>query len=414
MWVKILFVAQDFPWPARLGTHLRSQQVVATLATLGELDIFSLIYPNRADPCDVPPDIEVARVEVVTSSKPVYSFGRRMRWLATSGLPLEIVASEPAPLRARFHAWAGSHYDLVWINKASTFELLGRPALGRTIVDLDDLEDQKILTRLDVLRGQPSDGVRGWVHRRGAAFQARRNASRWARLQETVARSVDTVLVCSDHDVERAGLTNAVVVPNGYEPPEQPAGRVQVGDPPSVLFQGSMRYGPNTDGARWFVTEIAPLLRDRLPDTRIRLVGDPDGSVVRLDHPPEVTVVGFVESMATELARADLVVVPLRYASGTRLKILEALAHRIPVVSTTVGAQGLGLEPGRHLLVADDAESFAQACVSALTQPALRERLVADGQAAFLERHQWSVARERIRTVALGSQAPAPSGSGSP
>ncbi len=411
--MKILFVAQDFPWPARLGTHLRSQQVVATLAALGELDIFSLIYPNRADPCDVPPDVEVARVEVVTSTKPVYSFGRRLRWLATSGLPLEVVAAESAPLRARFQAWAGSHYDLVWINKASTFELLGRPALGRTIVDLDDLEDQKILTRLDILRQQPSDGVRGWIHRRGAASQARRNAARWARLQQTVARSVDTVLVCSDHDVGHAGLTNAVVVPNGYEPPEHPAGRAQVGDPPSVLFQGSMRYGPNTDGARWLVTEIAPLLRDRIPSVRIRLVGDPDGSVTRLDHPPEVTVVGFVESMAAELAVADLVVVPLRYASGTRLKILEALAHRIPVVSTSIGAQGLGLEPGRHFLVADDADSFARACVSALTQPDLRERLVTEGQAIFLQRHQWSFARQRIRDLALGSQTPAPSGPGS-
>jgi glycosyltransferase involved in cell wall biosynthesis len=411
--MRILFVAQDFPWPARLGTHLRSQQVIASLAPLGELDVFSLIYPNRADPCEIPPDIDVTRVEVVTSPKPVYSLGRRLRWLVTSGLPLEVVASESALLRTRFHAWAQNHYDVVWINKASTFEVLGRPDLGRTIVDLDDLEDQKILTRLDVIRRQPPDrGVRSRIHRHGAVLQARRNAARWSRLQRNVARAVDTVLLCSEHDLERAGLVNAVVLPNGYEPPDRPVGRLPVGDPPTVLFQGSMRYGPNTDGARWLVTDIAPLIRDHLPAARVRLVGDPDGAVTVLDDPPAVTVVGFVESMTPELAGADLAVVPLRYASGTRLKILEALAHRIPVVSTTIGAQGLGLEPGRHLLVADDAASFARACVSALTQPALRERLVAEGQAAFLQNHQWSLARERIRALALGSEAPAPSGPG--
>jgi hypothetical protein len=228
-----------------------------------------------------------------------------------------------------------------------------------------------------------------------------------------VARSVDTVVVCSQDDLDMAHLPNAAVVPNGYESPERPAGRLQLSDVPVVVFQGDMHYGPNTEGARWFVTEIAPLIRKQLPDLRVRLVGDPDGVVKRLDHRPEVTVVGRVESMDDELAGADIIVAPLLYASGTRLKILEALAHRIPVVSTTIGAQGLGLESERHILMADDAESFAGACIRLLTEPDLRERLVAEGQAAFLGNHQWSVARERIRAVALGAPAAAPSGPGS-
>jgi len=412
--MKILCVLQDFPWPTRLGTHLRSQQVVTCLAGMGELDLFSLVYPNRPEPCDLPPDVRVARLEVVTSAKPDYSVGRRLRWLMSRGRPLEVIAAESAALRARFAAWADDSYDLVWIHRAGTFELIGRPRLGRTIVDLDDLEDQKILGRLDAMRRQPSSGgVRGAVHRHAAAAQAGRNASRWVRFQQGVARSVDTVVLCSQDDLEVAGLPNAVVVPNGYDAPENPLGHLDVGDPPVIMFQGSMRYGPNTDGARWFVTDIAPLVRRQLPGLQIRLVGDPDGVVRGLDRRPQVTVVGSVESMDGELARADLAVVPLRYASGTRLKILEALAHRIPVVSTTIGAEGLGLEPGRHLLVADDAEGFARACVAALTQPELRGRLVAEGQAAFLQSHQWSRAHERIRSLALGSTAPAGRGPGS-
>jgi glycosyltransferase involved in cell wall biosynthesis len=411
--MKILCVVEDFPWPARGGAHLRSQQVITSLAAVGELDLFSLTYPNRPDPCDLPPDVGVARLEVTVSPKPVYSVGRRLGWLVARSLPLEVVASQSSALRARFESWVAESYDVVWINRASTFELLGRPDLGRTIVDLVDLEDQKIRTRLGAMRAQPViGGVRGRIHRQFARLQAERNALRWTRFQRSVARTVDTVVVCSQDDFELADFSNSTVVPNGYEPPVHPLGRIKVGDPPIVLFQGGMHYGPNTDGARWFVTEIAPLIRAHLPNVQVRLVGDPDGVVRLLDHPPEVVVVGVVESMEGELARADVAIAPLRYASGTRLKILESLAHRIPVISTTIGAQGLGLEPGRDLLVADDAEGFALACVSALTDLSMRERLVADGQAAFLEHHQWSNARERIRATVLASPAQTSRGRG--
>jgi hypothetical protein len=412
--VKLLCLVPDFPWPTRVGTHLRSQQVITSLAALGQLDLFSLVYPNRPDPCDLPPTVTVSRLEVVTSPKPVYSVGRRMRWLVNRERPLEVVAAESAAVRARFEAWADPPYDLVWVGRAHTFELLGRPDLGRTIVDLDDLEDEKIRGRLAAMRRRPPEGgVRRRLHTEVAALQARRNARDWQRFQHGIARSVDTVVLCSPDDRATAGFSNAAVVRNGYEPPEHPLGRVDVGHPPVVLFQGSMRYGPNTDGAVWFVSEIAPLIRAQMPDVQVRLVGDPDGVVDNLDHRPEITVVGHVASMEEELARADLVVAPLRYASGTRLKILEALAHRIPVVSTAVGAQGLGLEAGRHLLVADDPGAFARACVAALTEPALRKQLADEGETAFLQNHQWSQARQHITALALGSPAPAPSGPGS-
>ena len=393
---------------------MRSQQVIAALATLGTIDLFSLAYPNRPDPCHLPPGSEVARLEIVTASKPKYSASRRLRWLATRGRPLEVIAAESERVRTHFDAWVNGPYDLVWVSRASTFELLGRPQLGRTIIDFDDLEDQKIRGRLEAMRRQAAaGGVRGRLLRTATVLQGRRNALRWTRLQKRVAESVDTVVLCSQEDMAVADLPNAVVVPNGYEPPSHPVGRHDVGDPPVILFQGSMRYGPNTDGAGWLVNDIAPLIRRQLPDVRVRLAGDPDGVVAALDHPPEITVVGYVASIEAELAKADLVVAPLRYASGTRLKILEALAHRIPVVSTTIGAQGLGLEAGRQLLVADDPESFAQACVSALTEPLLRANLADEGEAVFLQNHQWSQARERIRALVLNNPASGSSGSGS-
>jgi glycosyltransferase involved in cell wall biosynthesis len=104
--------------------------------------------------------------------------------------------------------------------------------------------------------------------------------------------------------------------------------------------------------------------------------------------------------MEPELARADLAVVPVRYGGGTRLKILESFAHRVPVVSTTVGAEGLDVEDGVHLLLADEPDDFALACERLLTDAALRSRVVDAAHERYLQRYESSVARQRIRRVA--------------
>jgi len=133
----------------------------------------------------------------------------------------------------------------------------------------------------------------------------------------------------------------------------------------------------------------------------VRLVGEPDNSVIRLDDPPKVSVVGRVDSMEPELAGADLVAVPIRYGSGTRVKILEAFAHRLPVVATTLGAEGLGVEPDVHLLVADTPPAFAAACIRLLEDRDLRLRLTEEANRFFLERYQWVYARDRMKNLIL-------------
>jgi glycosyltransferase involved in cell wall biosynthesis len=170
------------------------------------------------------------------------------------------------------------------------------------------------------------------------------------------------------------------VIPNGYRSVAHPLGRLAVGSPPTLLFAGLLRYPPNIEAARWLAGEVAPRVRDRVPDLTVRLVGEHGPELDGLDDPPRVSLVGRVSDMDAELARADLVVVPVRYGSGTRVKILEAFAHRIPVVSTSVGAEGIGGTDGVHLLLGDDVPTLADAVARLLTEPDLR-RTVTD--AAF-------------------------------
>jgi glycosyltransferase involved in cell wall biosynthesis len=221
---------------------------------------------------------------------------------------------------------------------------------------------------------------------------------------------VDRVLLSSRLDARRLGAPNAEVVVNTIPRPGDPVGKGAVGDPIELLFQATFDYEPNVDGALWLASEVAPLIRSEIPGARIRLVGHETAAVTALDHPPEVSVVGRVPSMEPELARADLIVVPIRFGSGTRLKILEAFAHRVPVVSTSIGAEGIDAEDGVHLLIADSPAEFAAACKLLCSMPPLRQRLVDAAEQLYLQRYTTSSATARVHELAreLVPSAPSP------
>ncbi len=400
-WVKSLVVAQEFPWPSDTGAMYRLAKVVETMTRLGEVDLFAFTHPNRDGPRLVPPGLLVRRLKVATAPVPDPSVSRHIRWGRKSGRPPDLNKSAAVSIRSDFDAWVDGRYDFVWFSRMGTFEWLGRPQVGPTVVDLDDLEDSKIRLHLSNVLVGGSQNPRERLHHRVTSVKERLRAWRWQGRQASVAAQVDRVIVCSEHDRARLALTNVTVIPNGFDAPSRPRGRDEVSSSPTLLLPGFFWYGPNSDAATWLATAIAPRVRMKVPGARVRLVGLVPPWLARLDDPPAFTVVGHVDSMEPELCSADLVAVPIRFGSGTRVKILEAFAHRIPVVSTTLGAEGLGAEDGRHLLLSDDADGFAANCVRLLEEPDLRRALVEAAHSLFLERHQWSYACEDIRALAL-------------
>jgi glycosyltransferase involved in cell wall biosynthesis len=399
--MKILFVASDFPWPKVQGGHLRLATAVEALAGLGETDLFAL-HDFRREDLTPPSTAPVARLKTVPQRGAPHQVRWRAAWLVHRGIPLEVARErmDPTP-RLELGAWARDSYDLVWFDRAAMFERTGRPRLGPTIVDFHDLEDVKARLRMQIMRNQSSSRAAAASIRRSLAIaQTTLNAKDWRRFQHSVAGEVDRVVLSSPLDVQRSGLVNAVVVPNTYERPERALGQLEVEKPPVLLFQGTFDYAPNVDAADWLVEEVLPRLRQRIPDIRLRLVGKPVPGVTRHNQPPTITVVGEVPAMEPELSGAHVAVVPIRYGSGTRLKILESFAHRVPVVSTTIGAEGLDAEHGVHLLLADDPDAFAAACARLLTEPELREQLVGSAEKLYLERYERSLARDRIVAIA--------------
>jgi polysaccharide biosynthesis protein PslH len=397
--LKILMVAEDFPWPPHGGGSVRLVKVIEALTSLGELDLLTL-YDRRRTRLDLPESVQLRRLKTVGYPQEVGAWRWRTRWMFHRGVPIEVdLRNGDLSPRDAFASWVDDRYDLVWFSTAALFHWMGRPRLGPTIVDFIDLEDQKELRRARILKShRPSSGLQ---RLRSSVSLARAyvNARDWQQFQRSIASGADRIILCSHLEVENCGFDNAVDVVTAFRRPDRPAGRQEVGDPPVLLFQGELTYAPNVDAAKWLVNSVAPHLHARMPDAEIRLVGNPNRGVKLLHRSPAVTVVGRVPDMVPELGRADVSVVPIRYGGGIRNKILEAFAHRIPVVSTTIGAEGLDVAHGVHLLLADTPEDFAAACERLLTDFELRKRLVDAAEQRYLETYEWTPTRERIRTI---------------
>ena len=386
--MRTLVVADNVPWPARGGAIIRLANVVEAMARVSELDLF-IMHDTSRSTISVPDDVPVVRATGVQYPRSSSQVRWRLAWAFRRGVPLEVVMARPdsAP-RLALAEWARAPYDVVWFSTAASYEWTGRPDLGPTVVDLMDLEDLKAEVRLQLL-ADDIRSARGWASLRArlAWCQARLNGRDWRWFQLSVASQVQRVVVPSELDAIRSSFSNVAVVPNTYPRPIRPVGEPDAERSPIVLLQGNLGYPPNIDAALWFSTVIAPRIRARVPELELRLVGRPATSVQKLHEPGVVTVVGEIPSMDTELARASVAVVPIRYGGGTRVKILESFAHRVPVVSTRLGAEGLEVEDGVHLLFADDPDEFAAASVRLIEDATLRTRIANKAQQLYLTRY---------------------------
>lgn len=399
--MRTLVIAGDYPWPEDRGPRMRLAMTLRGLRRCGPVELCSVISRFRTD--FGPPDPALGLAEVARigfDNRPATGLGL-VATLARPSMPLSLPWQDRAAVQRTLARFMSGRYDLVWVFGARPWVLSGEQIFAPTIVDLDDLEDQKIKARLSV----PRPPALTWperVRRLGSSALAHTEIRRWRRLHGHAANRASAIVVCSSLDAGRADLGGArvAVVPNGYRSVERPVGRSRVGTPPTVLFQGLLSYPPNIDAARVLADEVGPILRGLVPGVQIRLVGEHGPELTALHDPPRVIVVGRVPDITVELARADIVAVPIRYGSGTRVKIIEAFAHRIPVVSTGLGAEGLGAADGVHLLVGDEPAALADACARLLVEPQLRARITSEAHALFAGSFSTDVIEERIASLA--------------
>lgn len=221
---------------------------------------------------------------------------------------------------------------------------------------------------------------------RGEALRYRRHL---LRLLPRYRAAIAVSTIEADELRRSAGIP-IWVIPTGVDTAATRPAPEQEG-PPRLVFTGTLGYPPNSQGICWFADQAWPEVLRLLPDARLDVVGRaPPASVLALDEREGITVVGPVPVMAPHYARAHAVVVPILTGAGIRVKIVEAMAAGRAIVSTSLGYEGLPfVQPGRHLLVADDPHDFAMAAVRLLTQAALRRDIAANARALAEQHYDW-------------------------
>jgi sugar transferase (PEP-CTERM/EpsH1 system associated) len=161
-------------------------------------------------------------------------------------------------------------------------------------------------------------------------------------------------------------------------------------EPHTLVFSGSMDWRPNQDAALFFADRIFPQIKSKYKNAQFTIVGrTPPASILKLGEIEGITVTGTVDDVRTFIAKASLVIVPLRIGGGTRLKILEAMSMRKPVLSTTIGAEGLEVSPGEDILIADNEAEWISAIETCFSNFSMMEQIANAGRTLVLRRYDW-------------------------
>jgi sugar transferase (PEP-CTERM/EpsH1 system associated) len=386
--MKILFLTAEPPWPLDQGDKLRNHHLLKALAAEHEVTLATFCLPGEengpwrealAPLCHAVHTVSLSRRQMV------------LNVLRLPHLPVTMAARASARMvRLLRQLTREQKFDVAYACQLKTAGYLKHCRATRRVADLTDA--------VSLYRRRMLCFARSWPAKAFGAIEAQRLAF-W---EKQVAQLADLTLVVSPVDAavlkEAAPGACVAVLPNGvdldhFRPLPDP-------QTPVLLFYGHLRYPPNADGIVWFCHEIFPLVREAVPEAELWIAGkEPPPEVAALAALPGVTLTGYVPDLRPYLAQAAVVVVPLRFGAGTRLKILEAFAAGRPVVSTPLGCEGLEVQPGVHLEVAKDAEALAKATVDLLLDAPRRVHIAANARALVEKKYSWEAIGHELRAI---------------
>jgi polysaccharide biosynthesis protein PslH len=371
--LKVLFLCPWLPWPLNSGGKIRTFNLIQSAGEWADIHVRAVLEPDQGQA-----DVDALAPHVAS----IMAF-RRER----PGALMRLTHS-------KMERWFHSPQLIASVRKEISQEKYD-------VIHIDELLHSRILPT--IVNGSSKYGSPPPViqhhHKLDTNFSKSINTNRglqkhfdsWKihRLEREAADRHSHHLLCSHDDAALLGgrypKLSCSVVPSGYDPAYfSPGESLPERELEHIIFVGSMDYGPNIGAVARFVTGVLPLVLEKKPKLHLTIVGrNPTAEILALEG-PNVAVTGSVPDVRPYLSQATLMIVPLLIGGGTRLKIVEAMGMSCPVVSSTIGAEGLGLTDGEELLLADDAESFAEAILSLIDNP-VRASELAERAKSFVE-----------------------------
>lgn len=385
--IKILYICGCAPCPATYGAQLRNLNIGRLLQKHG---ILHLVVVPRHKPTQeefratraVFGDFDCFVAENPASRGMVSKIRRRvdLRWVQGRDEAVSTQAQEQLEKLC-------ADYDIVWIHTLGVADRLGRYSWQpNSVLDIDDLCSHKHKQQIMLERGFFNKARAIW------------RMSMRARWEKDILNRFTVACVCSD--IDRVALNNdhrVFVLPNGFDAPSTPPVRNSEGFA-RIGFIGTLEYPPNSDGLNWFIKQILPRIVSKKPAVRLRVIGKMPESAKLIQH-PNVDYLGFVDDPSEEIGTWSLSIVPLKVGGGTRIKILDSFSRKCPVVSTSVGAWGLDVVNGEHLMIANKKEEFSISCCDLLEHTDTCERLAEAGRQLLLQRYLWKVMEPKLEAI---------------
>ena len=397
MRARILFLAQLLPYPPVCGGTIRSYNTLKRLCA--SHDVTLLTFARKPEDrghaqfleriCSEVWTVPMRRSPSANCRWAARSLARRSSFIIDRDFTPKMQNAVDAILRERW-------LDLIYVDHLQMSQYVrGKRACVR-VLDEHNVE-WRIIRRI-------AETERRGLWKLFASIE-------WPKLRDyelAVCEEFDAVCTVSEGDKttllsENRRIVNVTSIPIGVDAKEFHPVALDP-DSKTILSVATMSWPPNEDAALYFCSQVYPLVKKRVPEARLILAGSsPTPAVRRLKADPSISVPGFVEDIHKLAGGAAVFIVPLRCGSGMRVKILNAMAMGLPVVSTSVGREGIEATHGRNILVADDPDTFAWHVARLLRNPEERVRLGAAGRELALQKYSWDVILPRLDAVIDGT-----------
>ena len=398
--MRILLLSRWFPFPADNGAKIRIYNLIRTIASRHQVRLISFASEPVNDERLREMQSHCYQVETVLY-QPFQSNSLKARLGLFSPIPRSFLDTHNAEFLGRVEqAGREEKFDLlIGLAWDSIPYLLGAPSLANTPKLLEEVE-------ISIYRDQ--------YLRARSPLQKLRKKLMWNKWRYYMGRSLRKINACtvvSEPEIEPIhaclpGYAPIGVIPNGADIARF-TGDFGAPQPNTVVYTGAMTYHVNFDAMKWFLGEIWPRVTAEVPQAHLYMCGRYDGVPVHeLPQYANATLVGHLSDVRPRIAQSWLSVVPERSGGGTRIKVPEAMALGTPIVSTVRGATGLDLTDGHDVLIADQAEAFAQAVIRVLKDATLRQRLSTQGRATVEAKYDWRIIGQQLDDFMMQVAAP--------